>query len=90
LLGTAIFDSYGRYVGTYYVLGGDWDRGAVFAGWGTLVYTGFSLMFIPIFRRLSERIGKNKCLAIAFGIVVLLSAVDNLVDFRRQTARGLC
>lgn len=71
LLGTAIFDSYGRYVGTYYVLGGDWDLGAIFAGWGTLVYTGFSLMFIPIFRRLSERIGKNKCLAIAISIVLL-------------------
>ncbi len=71
LLGTAIFDSYGRYVGTYYVLGGDWDLGAIFAGWGTLVYTGFSLMFIPIFRRLSERIGKNKCLAIAISIVLV-------------------
>ena len=71
LLGTAIFDSYGRYVGTYYVLGGDWDIGAIFAGWGTLVYTVFSLMFIPIFRRLSERIGKNKCLAIAVSIVLL-------------------
>ncbi len=73
LLGTAIFDSYGRYVGTYYVLGGDWDRGAVFAGWGTLVYTIFSLGFIPIFRRLSERIGKNRCLALSV-FVVLLSA----------------
>lgn len=71
LLGTAIFDSYGRYVGTYYVLGGDWGRGAIFAGWGTLVYTIFSLMFIPIFRRLSERIGKNKCLAIAVSIVLV-------------------
>ncbi|HAV14235.1 MAG TPA: hypothetical protein DCX06_12195, partial [Opitutae bacterium] len=71
LLGTAIFDSYGRYVGTYYVLGGDWGQGAIFAGWGTLVYTGFSLMFIPIFRRLSERIGKNKCLAISVSIVLM-------------------
>ena len=70
LLGTAIFDSYGRYVGTYYVLGGDWSKSSVFAGWGTLVYTIFSLMFIPIFRRLSERIGKNKCLGIAVGIVL--------------------
>ena len=73
LLGTAIFDSYGRYVGTYYVLGGDWGRGAVFAGWGTLVYTLFSLSFIPLFRRLSERIGKNKCLVLSV-CVVLLSA----------------
>ncbi len=73
LLGTAIFDSYGRYVGTYYVLGGDWGRGAVFAGWGTLVYTIFSLSFIPIFRRLSERIGKNRCLVLSV-CVVLFSA----------------
>ncbi len=70
LLGTAIFDSYGRYVGTYYVLDGDWSRGAVFAGWGTLVYTVFSLSFIPIFRALSQRIGKNKCLSLAVGIVL--------------------
>lgn len=75
LLGTAIFDSYGRYVGTYYVLGGDWDRGAIFAGWGTLVYAGFSLSFIPIFRRLSERIGKNSCLAIAVFIVLVSASV---------------
>jgi GPH family glycoside/pentoside/hexuronide:cation symporter len=71
LLGTAIFDSYGRYVGTYYVLGGDWGRSAVFAGWGTLVYTIFSLMFIPIFRRLSERIGKNKSLFAAVSLVLV-------------------
>ena len=83
LLGTAIFDSYGRYVGTYYVLGGDWGKSAVFAGWGTLVYTGFSLMFIPIFRRLSERIGKNKCLVIAVSIV-LVSASTTWWTFNPQ------
>jgi GPH family glycoside/pentoside/hexuronide:cation symporter len=71
LLGTAIFDSYGRYVGTYYVLDGNWDRSSVFAGWGTLIYTVFSLSFIPIFRRLSEYIGKNKCLAISVCIVLV-------------------
>jgi len=71
LLGTAIFDSYGRYVGTYYVLGGDWDRSSVFAGWGTLVYTIFSLSFIPLFRYLSERIGKNKCLLLSVCIVLV-------------------
>ena len=80
LLGTAIFDSFGRYVGTYYVLGGDWDRGSFFAGWGTLVYTGFSLSFIPIFRRLSERIGKNKCLTISV-FVVLISATTTWWTF---------
>jgi GPH family glycoside/pentoside/hexuronide:cation symporter len=46
LLGTAIFDSYGRYVGTYYVLGADWKIAAKFAGYGTFVYTAFSLLFI--------------------------------------------
>ena len=70
LLGTAIFDSYGRYVGTYYVLGGDWGEGAKFAGYGTFVYTIFSLSFIPIFRRMSERIGKPKSLMIAIGLVL--------------------
>jgi GPH family glycoside/pentoside/hexuronide:cation symporter len=74
LLGTAIFDSYGRYVGTYFVLGGDWDRSSQFAGYGTVVYTVFSLMFIPIFRRLSERIGKRRCLAIAVCLVLLAAA----------------
>jgi GPH family glycoside/pentoside/hexuronide:cation symporter len=71
LLGTSIFDSYGRYVGTYYVLGGNWNEGAKFAGYGTFVYTGFSFLFIPIFRKLSEKIGKPKVLMISMMIVVL-------------------
>jgi GPH family glycoside/pentoside/hexuronide:cation symporter len=74
LLGTAIFDSYGRYVGTYYVLGADWSRAAVFAGYGTFVYTGFSLLFIPIFRWLSERIGKKMCLGLSVSLVLLSAA----------------
>lgn len=73
LLGTAIFDSYGRYVGTYYVLNADWGIAAKFAGYGTVVYTVFSLLFIPIFRVLSEKIGKPKCLLIAT-VLVLVSA----------------
>jgi GPH family glycoside/pentoside/hexuronide:cation symporter len=71
LMGQAIFDGYGRYVGTYYVLGGDWGKGAVFAGYGTVVYTVFSLLFIPIFRRLSERVGKKKVLTIAIGLAIV-------------------
>jgi len=70
LMGTAIFDSYGRYVGTYFVLGGNWDISAKFAGYGTVIYTLFSLSFIPLFRWLSERIGKIKCLYIAVGMVL--------------------
>jgi GPH family glycoside/pentoside/hexuronide:cation symporter len=74
LLGTAIFDSYGRYVGTYYVLGGDWGKSSVFAGYGTVIYTLFSLSFIPVFRWLSERIGKLKCLAISTTLVLFSAA----------------
>ena len=80
LLGTALYDGYGRYVGTYYVLHGDWDRGAIFAGYGTLVYTVFSLSFIPIFRVLSMRIGKPRCLSIAVSLV-LVSAVSTWWTF---------
>ncbi len=71
LMGQAIFDGYGRYVGTYYVLGGDWNEGAKFAGYGTFIYTIFSLAFIPIFRSLSEKIGKKKVLIIAISIALL-------------------
>lgn len=71
LLATSIFDSYGRYVGTFYVLGGDWNEGAVFAGYGTIVYMLFSFLFIPLFRKLSEKIGKPKVLMISMMIVVL-------------------
>ena len=74
LLGTSIYDSYGRYVGVYYVLDGDWGRGATFTALGTIIYTACSLIMIPIFRRLSERIGKNKCLAIATVIVLISGA----------------
>ena len=71
LMGQAIFDGYGRYVGTYYVLGGDWNEGAKFAGYGTVVYTLFSLAFIPVFRRLSEKIGKKKVLMISIGLAII-------------------
>ena len=71
LLATSIFDSYGRYVGTFYVLSGDWNQGAVFAGYGTVVYMIFSFMFIPFFRKLSEKIGKPKVLMISMLIVII-------------------
>lgn len=71
LLGTSIFDSYGRYVGTYYVLGGDWGEGAVFAGYGTIIYMAFSFMFIPLFRRLSEKVGKPKVLMLSMILVIV-------------------
>ncbi len=75
LLGTSIYDSYGRYVGTYYVLGGDWERSSVFQIYGTAIYMGCSLCMIPIFRRLSERIGKINCLFIAVGLVLFSSVL---------------
>ena len=70
LLGSSIFDSYGRYVGTYYVLGGEWSRSAWFVGLGTITYTATSLIMIQVFKHLSERIGKNKCLFISLGLVL--------------------
>lgn len=69
LLGTSIFDSYGRFVGTYYVLDGDWDAGARFAGYGTFIYMVFSFIFIPIFRHLSEKIGKPRVLLLSILLV---------------------
>jgi len=70
LMGQAIFDGYGRYVGTYYVLGGDWSEGAKFAGYGTVVYTIFSLLFIPVFRKLSEKYGKKKVLMLSISLAI--------------------
>jgi GPH family glycoside/pentoside/hexuronide:cation symporter len=70
LLGTSIFDSYGRYVGTYYVLGGNWDMASKFVAYGTFIYTAVSLIMIQVYRWLSERIGKNKCLLISMLLVL--------------------
>jgi GPH family glycoside/pentoside/hexuronide:cation symporter len=80
LLGTSIWDSYGRYVGSYYVLGGDWGRSAVFGVYGTVIYTVMSLLFIPFFKWLSEHIGKPRCLMIAT-IIVLFSAATTWFTF---------
>ena len=80
LLGTSIWDSYGRYVGTYYVLGGDWGRSAVFGVYGTVIYTTMSFLFIPFFKWLSEHIGKPKCLLIAT-VLVLVSAATTWITF---------
>lgn len=74
LFGQSIYDNYGRYVGTYYVLGGDWSRSAFITGLGTAIYAGFNLLMIPCFVYLSERIGKNKCLMIS-SVCFLFSAV---------------
>lgn len=74
LLGTSVYDSYGRYVGTYYVLGGDWKLSSLFQIYGTTIYMISSLLLIPIFRWLSERIGKIKCLAISVLLVLISGA----------------
>ncbi len=73
LVGTSIFDSYGRYVGTYYVLGGDKDISSIYQILGTTAYMVCSLVMIPVFRRISEKIGKPKTLGISV-LLVLLSA----------------
>jgi GPH family glycoside/pentoside/hexuronide:cation symporter len=75
LLGTSIYDSYGRFVGTFYVLQGDWDKSAIFSGYGTIIYTATSLSLIPVFRRVSERIGKISTLYIATVLVLLAGAL---------------
>lgn len=74
MLGTSIYDSYGRYVGTYYVLGGDWERSSEFQIYGTFIYVVCSLCFIPIFRSVSERIGKINTLVIAVALVLFSGA----------------
>ncbi len=81
LFGQSIYDNYGRYVGTYYVLGGDWGKSALISGWGTAVYAAFNLLMIPCFVYISERIGKNKCLTIA-SFFFLLSTVSTWYTFR--------
>ena len=75
LLGTSVFDGYGRYVGTYYVLNGDWGIASKFVGFGTIIYTVASLIMIQVFRWLSERIGKNKCMFISMGLVLISAAI---------------
>jgi GPH family glycoside/pentoside/hexuronide:cation symporter len=57
-------------VGTYYVLGGNWDMASKFVAYGTFIYTAVSLIMIQVYRWLSERIGKNKCLLISMLLVL--------------------
>jgi GPH family glycoside/pentoside/hexuronide:cation symporter len=80
LIGTSIYDSYGRYVGTYYVLGGDKDLSSVYQILGTTIYMVCSLAMIPIFRRISEHIGKIKTLAISV-VCVLVAASTTWFTF---------
>ena len=74
LIGQNLYTSIGLYVGTHHVLGGDWGKSAFLSGWGTVVYVVFNLFMIPVFAKVSERIGKNKCLSIA-SFFFLFSAV---------------
>ncbi|MEM9160004.1 MAG: MFS transporter, partial [Verrucomicrobiota bacterium] len=70
VLGTTIVDGLGNYVATYHVLGGDTDAAAKWAGWGSTVYVCVGLVAIPLFSRLSERIGKNKSLMLSIGLII--------------------
>ena len=74
LLGQNLYTSIGLFVGTHHVLGGDWDKSAFLSGWGTVIYVVFNLFMIPVFAKVSEKIGKNKCLSIA-SFFFLFSAV---------------
>ena len=74
LLGQNLYNSFGLYVGTYHVFGGDWDKSAFLSLLGACVYFFFNIIMIPVFARISERIGKNKCLSIA-SFFFLFSAV---------------
>lgn len=80
VMGTNIYDSYGRYVGTYYVLEGDKDMAAKFMAYGTVIYMATSVALISIFRWVSERIGKIKALQIAT-VTVLVAALSTWFTF---------
>ncbi|QDU70519.1 MFS transporter [Mucisphaera calidilacus] len=74
MLGLTVVDALGKYIATYYVLGGDKAEASTWDGLGGTITFITGLVSIPVFTSIASRIGKNKALGIALGLVTLGTA----------------
>jgi GPH family glycoside/pentoside/hexuronide:cation symporter len=68
---TMFYNSFGAYMGTYYVLAGNLEVGSTFQGYGGTIAQTTNFILIPFFWLLSERIGKPNVLMISLSLVLV-------------------
>ena len=78
LMSQSFYDTLERYVGTYYVFGGNWDIASKFTFLGTGIFVITNLSMIYFFNHLSVKTEKKKCLFIGTFLVCLMPFISIL------------
>lgn len=78
LMSQSFYDTLERYVGTYYVFGGDWDVASKFTFLGTSIFVITNLTMIYFFKHLSVKTEKKKCLFIGTFLICLMPFISIL------------
>jgi GPH family glycoside/pentoside/hexuronide:cation symporter len=78
LMSQSFYDTLERYVGTYYVFGGDWDLASKFTFLGTGIFVITNLAMIYFFKHLSVKTEKKKCLFIGTFLICLMPFISIL------------
>jgi GPH family glycoside/pentoside/hexuronide:cation symporter len=73
-LGTNIPLSFGPYITTFHVFGGDQGQASVITGMAGTIGLALAIGSLPVFNLISRRIGKTRTLGICMGLQVLASA----------------
>ena len=76
LMSQSFYDTLERYVGTYYVFGGNWDTASKFTFIGTGIFVLTNLFMIYFFKHLSVKTEKKKCLFIGTFLVCLMPFIS--------------
>ena len=78
LMSQSFYDTLERYVGTYYVFGGNWDVASKFTFLGTGIFVITNLTMIYFFKHLSVKTEKKKCLFIGTFLICLMPFISIL------------
>lgn len=76
LMSQSFYDTLERYVGTYYVFGGNWDIASKFTFLGTGIFVLTNLAMIYFFKHFSVKTEKKKCLFIGTFLVCLMPFIS--------------
>lgn len=80
IMGTQIVEQLQRFLALYYVYGGEEDSSAWLAGFGSTLWIVTSVGSIPIYTRISKKIGKHRTFAISI-LMLALASLSKLVLF---------
>lgn len=70
-LGGNIPMSFGPYISTFYVCGGDQAQASIITGWAGTIGLAAAIASLPVYNWISRRIGKTRTLGICVGLLVI-------------------